>query len=68
MNDKDIEKITEAALNKAVAMTPFERWWYMEGSVFTRNPGEDTLGMCERLCAIAWANGVDEEKNREKKF
>jgi hypothetical protein len=64
----EIIKDTTAEAWDVASKSPFERWWHSEGSLAFKPGDEDEGTLCERLCAIAWANGVDEEKNREKKF
>ena len=65
-NPEIVKQTIEEAWDAVTEPTAFETWWYMEGSVLTQLPGEDALAMCERLCAIAWANGADTEKNSEE--
>lgn len=42
-------------------MTPFEHWWYHEGS---QGPtaGNDMEEHCKRMCQIAWDNGAFKER------
>jgi len=41
--------------------TPFEKWWYDEGSQapYTHHDCEEHT---KRMCEIAWANGADKER------
>jgi len=38
-------------------MTPFEHWWYHEGSQ-PPTAGYDLEEHCKRMCKIAWDNGA----------
>lgn len=42
-------------------MTPFENWWYHEGSG-PPLPGEDAEEHCKRMCQIAWKNGAEKKR------
>ena len=42
-------------------MTPFEHWWYHEGSQ-PPTAGHDLEEHCKRMCKIAWDNGAFEER------
>lgn len=42
-------------------MTPFEHWWYHEGSA-PPLPGYDMEEHCKRMCQIAWDNGAFKER------
>jgi hypothetical protein len=48
-------------------MTPFEHWWYHEGSGPPRH-GDDAEEHCKRMCKIAWDNGVFKERERSAKI
>lgn len=42
-------------------MTPFEHWWYHEGSG-PPTAGNDMEEHCKRMCQIAWENGSIAER------
>jgi hypothetical protein len=44
-----------------MVMTPFEHWWYHEGSQ-PPAPGLDMEEHCKRMCKIAWDNGAYKER------
>ncbi len=70
MSDKPeiLKDTTEAAWDRVKDMSPFETWWYIEGSLLGLQDGESVIDHAERVSALAWAGGADEEKNREKKI
>ena len=43
-------------------LTPFEYWWYHEGSAGPN--GLDMEEHCKRMCQIAWNNGAFKERQR----
>ncbi|MEN9885726.1 MAG: hypothetical protein RL758_304 [Pseudomonadota bacterium] len=46
-----------------MVMTPFEHWWYHEGSQ-PPTAGHDMEEHCKRMCKIAWDNGAFKERQR----
>ena len=65
-NPEIVKQTIEEAWDKVTEPTAYETWWFMEGSVLTRNPGETDLEHSERLCAIAWARSAEVGNDSEE--
>ena len=50
-----------------ITLTPFEQWWYHEGSGPPRN-GYNVEEHCMRMCKIAWAKGALKAREQSAKI